>query len=156
MRQSSKQQLQRCFPESVDLLAVCVSAGASLPTAMDYLAGHGNDAMSPHWRAVVHDIRIGVGQRTALTSLADELDFPAVRMFVAAVNQASELGLDIAPILRIQAEHARKMRHLALTEQAQRIPVLVLFPLLLCLLPALLLLVIGPAAFAIRDQLIGV
>ena len=88
----------------------------------------------------------------ALTSLAERCPTPAVRHFVAAVNQASELGLSMVRCCahRLHARGEPTSQHLRAGAQ---IPIKVLFPLILCLLPALMIVVVGPAGLAIVDQL---
>ena len=155
MRRKQLDAAARAFPESVDLLAICVEAGSGLQSAIAQVATHADDVLAQHWRRVLGDIRLGMSQSEALTALADRIPLADVQHFVATVVQAQELGLPLAEVLRSQAEHARTMRKLRITEAAYRIPVLVLFPLVLCLLPALVAIIAGPAVLVIMDALGG-
>lgn len=155
MKRRELDAVAKAFPESVDLLAICVEAGSGFQAAVDQVASHADDAMAVHWRRVLGDIRLGMSQSEALTALADRIPLADVQHFVATVVQAQELGLALADVLRSQADHARTMRKLRITEAAYRIPVLVLFPLVLCLLPALVAIIAGPAALVIMDALGG-
>lgn len=153
MRHRQQEAARRAFPESVDLLAVCVEAGSSLQAALAQVADNADDILAGQWRHVIADIRLGASQTEALESLAARVPVAEIRQFAATVVQAQELGLPLGPVLRAQAEHARMARKLRITEAAYRIPVLVLFPLVLCLLPALVAIIVGPAALTIIDEL---
>lgn len=156
MNRSSRRRLEevrRQLPESLDLLAVSVGAGLGLQAALANVAEHSDGALATEWRRVLGDIRLGSSLVEALTGLATRVDIPEVRHFVASVILAVELGASLAPVLRAQASHARAQRHLRISEKAHTIPVKVLFPLVLCLLPALLLIVLGPPALTIIDEL---
>lgn len=145
--------IDRDFPETLDLLCICVEAGLGLQAGLNQVAENTDGLLAQEWRRVLNDVRLGASLSRSLTSLADRCPTPAVRHFVAAVNQASELGLSMVPVLRAQAAHAREGRRLSISEQAHKIPIKVLFPLILCLLPALMIVVVGPAGLAIVDQL---
>lgn len=145
--------LRRQFPESLDLLAVTVSAGLGLQGALAEVAEHVDGELGGHWRRVLTDIRLGSSLPEALSAFAERCDIPEVRHFTASVILAAEMGVAIGPVLRSQATHARKQRLLRLTEAAHRVPVKVVFPLVFCLLPSLLLIVIGPAAITLVDEL---
>lgn len=145
--------IDRDFPETLDLLCICVEAGLGLQAGLNQVAENTDGLLAQEWRRVLNDVRLGASLSRSLTSLAERCPTPAVRHFVAAVNQASELGLSMVPVLRAQAAHARESRRLSISEQAHKIPIKVLFPLILCLLPALMIVVVGPAGLAIVDQL---
>ncbi len=153
MRHRHRVAAQRAFPESVDLLAVCVEAGSGFQAALTQVADNADDILAGQWRRVLADIRLGSSLTEALEALAARLPVAEIQQFSATVVQAQELGLPLAPVLRAQAEHARMARKLRITEAAYRIPVLVLFPLVLCLLPALVAIIVGPAALTIIDEL---
>lgn len=155
MSQRRLDEIRRQLPESLDLLAVSVGAGLGLQGALANVAEHSEGALATEWRRVLGDIRLGASLVEALSGLAARADIAEVRHFVASVILAVELGASLGPVLRAQAAHARAQRHLRISEKAHTIPVKVLFPLVLCLLPALLLVVLGPPALTIVDELGG-
>lgn len=154
-RRSRQIEVTREFPETVDLLCICVEAGMGFQAALDHVTEHTQGTLSAEWRRVISDVRLGDPLASALATMALRNPTPEVRHFVASVNQSQELGLSLTPVLRAQAEHARDTRRLRISEQAHKIPIKVLFPLIACLLPALLIVVVGPAALTIVDQLAG-
>ena len=145
--------IEREFPETLDLLCICVEAGLGLQAGLDHVCDHTAGQLALEWRRVLNEVRLGASLAASLSSLAERCPTPGVRHFVAAVNQAQELGLSMVPVLRSQADHAREARRLGISEQAHKIPIKVLFPLILCLLPALMIVVVGPAGLSIVDQL---
>lgn len=155
MRSSRTEQIRNSFPESVDLLAISVASGLGLQAAFTQVADAAEGPVGVEWRRVVGDIRLGAALDAALSDMAERVPLPEVRHFTASVVLATELGVPLGPVLRTQAAHARTQHRLRLTEKAHTIPIKVLFPLILCLLPALLLLVAGPAALTIIDELGG-
>jgi tight adherence protein C len=78
---------------------------------------------------------------------------PEFRSFVSAMVQSAELGIPVAQVLREQAKEMRVRRRQRAEEQAQKVPVKITFPLILCLFPALLVIIIGPGIIAISHSL---
>lgn len=150
---SHLREVRAQLPESLDLLAVTVTAGLGLQGALAEVSEQIDGALGSEWRRVLADIRLGASMVEALAAFAERCDIPEVRHFTASIILAAEMGSSIGPVLKSQAEHARKQRLLHLTEMAHRVPVKVVFPLVFCLLPALLLVVVGPAAITVVDEL---
>ncbi|HSG79976.1 MAG TPA: type II secretion system F family protein, partial [Acidimicrobiia bacterium] len=80
-------------------------------------------------------------------------DVPELRRFVFAIRQAEQYGLPVANVLRIQASELRVLRRQRAEEQAQKMPVKIVFPLVFCIMPSLFIVVLGPAALSIWDVL---
>lgn len=92
------------------------------------------------------EIQIGTGRVEAMRALAERTDVPELRSFIGAMIQADAFGVPIAGVLRVQAKEMRVKRSQRAEEQAQKVPVKILFPLIFCLLPCLFIVIIGPAA----------
>ena len=88
----------------------------------------------------------------AMRGLAERTDVAELRHFVLAVRQAETYGIPIAQVLRVQAAELRVKRRQRAEEQAMKLPVKVIFPLVLCILPAIFIVVLGPAAHPRRRQ----
>ncbi len=84
-----------------------------------------------------------------MVNLAERTDVADVRHFCVAVIQAESYGVPIAHVLRVQAAEHRLKRRQRAEEQAMKIPVKVIFPLILCILPTLFIILMGPAAIRI-------
>ena len=91
----------------------------------------------------------------SMRALADRTDVGDLRGFITAMVQADAFGIPIANVLRIQAREMRIRRSQRAEEQAQKVPVKILFPLIFCIMPALFIVIMGPAAIQIADSFSG-
>ncbi len=78
-----------------------------------------------------------------------------MRAFVGALVQAGELGIPVARVLREQSAEMRVRRRQRAEERAQKVPVKIMFPLVTCLFPALLVIIVGPGVISIAHSLFG-
>ena len=97
----------------------------------------------------LQDIAVGQPRREAYLALADRTGVADLRRFIRAVVQADAYGVSIADVLRTQAQEMRLKRRQRAEEKAMQIPVKVIFPLILCILPTLFIVLLGPAAMDI-------
>lgn len=151
---SSRQQAVRAeVAEVIDQLGVMVRAGLSVDAAIVRCARSNEGPMAQELSRVVQDMRVGVSRSTALANMAERMDIPELRAFVAALSQADQLGVPVTETLRVQAVEMRtKQRQLA-EEQAMKLPVKILFPMVLCILPVIFIVLLGPAAIRIFEEL---
>jgi tight adherence protein C len=103
----------------------------------------------------LQDIRVGMPRRAALEQMLQRTDVVDLRHFVVAIAQAERHGVPIAQVLRIQADELREKRRQRAEERALKIPVKLVFPLILCILPALFVVLMGPAAIRIANSGFG-
>jgi tight adherence protein C len=94
-------------------------------------------------------------RRAALEQMLERTDVADLRHFVVAIAQAERHGVPIAQVLRIQADELREKRRQHAEERALKIPVKLVFPLVLCVLPALFVVLMGPAAIRISSTGFG-
>jgi tight adherence protein C len=97
----------------------------------------------------LQDIAVGQPRRDAYLALADRTGVQDLRRFIRAVVQADAYGVSIADVLRTQAQEMRLKRRQRAEEKAMQIPVKVIFPLILCILPTLFIVLLGPAVMDI-------
>jgi tight adherence protein C len=90
-----------------------------------------------------------------LRALAERTSLVELRQFVSAMVQADAFGIPIANVLRVQSSEMRVKRRQRAEEKAQQVPVKMTVPLIFCILPALFIIVMGPAAIQIMDQFAG-
>lgn len=147
--------IQRELPDTMDQIMISVEAGLGFEAALARAGSTGNGPLAEELTRTLQDVRIGVARREALTDLAERTDVPEVRHFVMAVRQAESYGLPIAGVLRVQAAELRQKRSQRAEEHAMKVPVKVLFPLMFCILPALFVVVIGPAVVSISQTGFG-
>ncbi|MCU1600157.1 MAG: Bacterial type secretion system protein domain protein, partial [Frankiales bacterium] len=110
--------------------------------------------LAEEFNRVLQEMQIGLGRGEALRALGTRSDLPEMRGFVTAMVQADSFGIPIANVLRVQAKELRVKRSQRAEEMAQKVPVKILFPLIFCILPALFVVVIGPAAINIFRNVI--
>lgn len=143
MRQR-QQQLRRSLPDALDMLTICVDAGAGLDSGMLKISEKWKTAIATEFGKVVAEIRIGMSRREALQNLVWRTDVAEVSSFVAVLLQAEQFGLSIASVLHTQSEQMRIRRAQRAEEEARKVPIKMLFPLIFFIFPALLAVTIGP------------
>jgi tight adherence protein C len=137
------------LPDAMDMLTVCVEAGLGFDAALAQVARNTTGPLSAELARALQEMQIGKTRTEALRSMADRTTAPELRSFVSALVQAGELGISIASVLREQAKEMRLRRRQRAEELAQKVPVKILFPLLLCLFPALFVVIMGPGVITV-------
>ncbi|MCH7790462.1 MAG: type II secretion system F family protein, partial [Acidobacteria bacterium] len=105
----------------------------------------------PPYRRVLQDINLGFPRDEALQSMSQRTDVTDLRLFSSAVTQASRYGISIADVMRSQSAELREKRKFRAEERAMKIPVKIVVPLVLCILPVLFIVLIGPGILRIAD-----
>jgi tight adherence protein C len=149
------EQIRRELPDALDLLTISVEAGLSFDAALSQVARNSEGPLAKELFRVLQEMQIGTGRVDALRALADRTDVEELRIFVGAMVQAETFGIPIANVLRIQSKEMRIRRSQRAEEKAQQVPVKILFPLIFCILPALFIVVMGPAGIKIFQQFRG-
>ena len=140
------------FPDALDLMLVCVEAGLGLDAAF---ARVGLEMTSSHPRlaeqlgAVVLELRAGRSHEDALRRMADRAGADEIRAFATLLIQSTKLGSSIAQTLRVYASEMRERRRMRAEEKAHRLPVLLSIPLVACMLPVMIGVLMLPAAIRI-------
>jgi tight adherence protein C len=110
--------------------------------------------MAAELRRALQEMQLGASRTQALRNLAARNDVLDLNTFIGAVVQSEEYGLPIANVLRIQASELRMRRKQRAEERALKIPVKIVFPLVVCIFPSLFIVLLGPAAVRVwRDVL---
>lgn len=142
-------RIRRELAEALDLLTISVEAGLAFDAALSQVARKTTGPLAQEFFRVLQEMQIGLGRAESLRALADRTDVAELRGFVTAMIQAESFGIPVASVLRIQAKEMRVKRSQRAEELAQKVPVKILFPLIFCILPALFVVVLGPAAITI-------
>jgi tight adherence protein C len=143
------------LPDTLDQMTIAVEAGLGFEAAMLRAGRTGDGVLAQELIRTMQEIQIGVPRMKALRNLADRTEAPDLRHFVLAVVQAEGYGIPVADVLRTQAAELRVKRRQRAEEKAMQIPVKVIFPLILCILPTLFIVILGPAAIQISRTLFG-
>jgi tight adherence protein C len=144
-----QQAIQKALPDTLDQMTIAVEAGLGFDAAMAKAARGGSGPLAEELIRVLQDMSIGRTRRDAFLELEHRTNVPDLRRFVRAVMQADGYGIAIGDVLRVQAGEMRMKRRQRAEEQAQKVTVKILFPLIFCLLPALLIVVLTPAVLGI-------
>jgi len=148
-----QQRLAVSLPEGLDLLTICVEAGLGFDAALAQVARNLRGPLAEEFARVLQEMQIGKSRAEAMRALAERTNVPELRAFVAALTQSAELGIPVANVLREQAKEMRVRRRQRAEAQAQKVPVKMTFPLIGCLLPALLVVVVGAGVIEIAHSL---
>ncbi|WP_086663084.1 type II secretion system F family protein [Lentzea kentuckyensis] len=153
--QKRQTHIRRALPDALDMLTVCVEAGLGFDAALAQVARNTNGPLAQECARVLQEMQIGKSRNEALRALTYRTTVAELRAFVSALAQAGELGVPIASVLREQAREMRLRRRQRAEEQAQKVPVKILFPLIVCLFPAMFVVIIGPGAISIAKVLMS-
>jgi tight adherence protein C len=155
-RRAEKRQqvIRRALADTFDQLAITVRAGLGLEAAIARVARTSDGPLSLELANVVQDTRAGMSRADALTALAERVQLPELRQVVVALVQAEKLGVPVSQTLQVQAAELRIKRRQHAEEQAMKLPVKIIFPMVFCILPCLFIVVLGPAAMNIYDSLV--
>jgi tight adherence protein C len=143
------EQVRRELPDAMDLLTITVEAGLAFDAAVTQVAKNTTGPLADEFYRVLQEIQLGLSRGQALEQMAERVAIEELNIFVSAVVQADSLGIPIAHVLRVQAGEMRLKRSQRAEEAAMKVPVKILFPLIFCILPALFVVVIGPAGVGI-------
>lgn len=145
--------VRTALADAIDQLAVTVRAGLSVDSALMRVSETLRGPLAEELRRVVQDIKFGVSRSDALHALAERMDISELNYFVRALIQADSLGVSVSTTLANQSEQMRIRRRLRSEEKAMKLPVKILAPTLLCILPALMIIVLGPAVIQLMRNL---
>lgn len=146
-----QKDIEQELPNTLDQMLISVEAGLGFEAAMARAGDYGGGSLAQELMRTLQDIQVGRPRQESYQALADRSSVQDLRSFVRAVVQADKYGIGIARVLRTQAKQARVKRRQRAEEKAMKLPVKVLFPLLLCIFPVLFIILLGPAAIKIIE-----
>jgi tight adherence protein C len=147
--QERQQAIQLELADTLDQMTIAVEAGLGFESAMARAGSNGKGPLAEELVRTLQDIAVGQPRREAYLALAERTGVADLRRFIRAVVQADAYGVSIADVLRTQAQEMRLKRRQRAEEKAMQIPVKVIFPLILCILPTLFIVLLGPAVMDI-------
>ena len=142
-------QIIKSLPDAFDLITTCVEAGLGLDAALSRVAQKVEGPFAVELSRTLQEISLGRMRRDALHELGERTGVPDLISFVNAVIQAEQMGSSIGTVLRVQADQLRVRRRQRAEAQAYKAPVKMIFPLVLCIFPALFIVILGPAVITI-------
>lgn len=142
-------QMQKALPDALDLMVISVEAGLGFDAALSQVARNTDGPLANEFARVLQEMQIGLGRSNALRALGERSTLADLRSFASAMVQADSFGIPVGQVLRVQSDEMRIKRRQRAEEQAQKVPVKILLPLMSCILPVLFIVIIGPAVISI-------
>ncbi|WP_366554404.1 type II secretion system F family protein [Aquibaculum sediminis] len=157
-REKRGQQIREAIPDTLDLMVICAEAGLSIDPTLERIGREmeqGAPAMSDELRLTVTELRYLPDRHKAWENLNHRTELDELRIVVNALMQTERYGTSLAQSLRVLSVEQREARRLRAEEKAARLPAIMTLPLIALILPALILIVIGPAALNMIDTFSG-
>lgn len=141
----------KSLPDALDMLSICSDAGLGFDQSLLRVSNSWDNTLAREFGRVVTEMGMGVSRKTALRNLADRTSVPELSSFVSVILQSDQLGMSITQTLHAQAKQMRIERRFRAQEQARRMPLMMLFPLILLIFPAMFAVILGPMVPVISD-----
>ena len=152
-----RQAITNGFPDCLDLMLICVEAGLGLEAALDRVAREmaiSQPLVTELLSTATLRLRAGATREVALRRMADDSGVDEINSFATLLIQSDRLGTSIGTTLRIYASEMRERRRMRAEEKAHRLPVLLSIPLVVCMLPTMIGVLMLPAIIRVVRQLI--
>ncbi len=151
-------QVRRHLPDAVDLLEVCVSSGMGMDAAWNNVSDEIRNVcavLADEMTLTSLEIHLGAQRTTAMRNMAKRAGADELMSLVALLAQAERFGTSVKDALREFAGSMRETRSQRAEESAEKMPVKLLFPLVLCIFPVMLIVLVGPAGITLARVISG-
>lgn len=142
---SRKKEMYSQFPNVLDLLYVSVSAGLGFDQSIGYIVSKSEGALIDEFAKVQRATNLGKPRKEALMEFSERCNSQEISTFVVSVTQADELGTSMQSVLKIQSESIRKAHKQKVEEEAQKLSVKILIPMIMFIFPVIFIILLGPA-----------
>lgn len=154
--QERQEYFRRSFPDSLDILLVCVEAGLGLNAAIQRVADEltiSHPLLAEQYAMINEEIRVGIDRVEALRNLAVRTDLKDAENLVNLLAQSMKYGISVVETLRIFSSELRQKRMQRAEEKAAMIGTKLIFPLVLCIFPSFFIIIVGPAVIGVIKAL---
>jgi tight adherence protein C len=151
LKGSIKQREEAIFkdlPDIVDMMAIAVEAGSGFESALAIVCQNFKSPLTEELSTALQEMELGLPRKQALQEMRERVDIDVVRTLILALLQADALGIPIGRVLKSQANEVRARRRAWAREKAAKLPIKIMFPLVLFIFPPILGLVLGPASLS--------
>jgi len=148
--------IKKALPNALDLLSISVEAGMGFDIALSRVANNVRGPLGEEFNKMLQDLQLGLSRKEAFQNLNKRTEVIELTSFIVAMTQAEIFGISIGKVLKVQASEMRIKRRQRAEEEGVKAPVKLVFPLILCIFPALMTVILGPAVIRVMDVLIGV
>jgi tight adherence protein C len=152
MRKTRQREIFETFPDATDLILVCVEAGLGLDASLTKVAeeiSRKSVALAEELHLTNLELRAGSTREKSLRNLALRTGVDEVGTFATMITQAEKFGTSIGDSLRVFSDDLRHKRQAMAEERAAKIPTKMLIPLVLCIFPSIIMVILGPAMISI-------
>ena len=151
-----QQEIFEAFPDALDLMRVCVSAGLGLDAAIARVGKEiemTSAALAEEFRELNLELRAGKSRQEALRSMAERTGVEDVGALVAMLIQSERFGTSVSDSLKVHAESLRAKRKMLAQEAAGKIPAKLTIPMILCIFPGIFIVILGPAIVSLMRSM---
>jgi tight adherence protein C len=139
------------LPELIDLLVVTVEAGVGFTGSLRIASERTGGVLGEELGLTLQEQKMGLTTNEALANMLERVETPGMRSFIRSILQGETLGVSIGQILRNVALEMRKRRRALAEERAQKAPIKILFPLVFMIFPAIFVIILAPAVYALLN-----
>lgn len=154
-----REEIINGFPDCLDLILVCVEAGLGIEAAMDRVGRemvYSHRLVSELLSVTTLQLRAGATREDAFRRMADSAGVDEIRSFTTLLIQSDKLGTSVSTTLRVYSEEMRERRRMRAEEKAHRLPVLISIPLVVCMLPTMIGVLMLPAAVRVAREIVPI
>lgn len=144
--------IEKELPDILDQMTIGVEAGLGFDAALARVARENEGPVAEEFGRMMQDRQLGMSREEAFGRVAARSASPDLKAFVLALTQADKHGMPLATVLRVQADEMRQKRRVRAEEKALSLPVKLVLPLVVCILPALFTVILGPAVFRMSGE----
>lgn len=140
-------QILKQLPDVLDLLTVSVEAGLGFDMALSKVCDKMKGVLPDEFNYVLQEVKMGKTRKDALKDMSERLGVDDLSSFITAIVQAEQLGVSIGNVLRVQSDQMRTRKRQRAEEAAMKAPIKMMLPLVGCIFPVIMIVLLGPAAF---------
>ncbi|HEY5188110.1 MAG TPA: type II secretion system F family protein [Solirubrobacteraceae bacterium] len=149
-------EIERALPELIDILIATIEAGLGFSAALSLVSQRMVGALGDELRLTMKQQSLGMTIQQALDGMIERVDTPSARAFVRTAGRGETLGVSIGPVLRELSSDQRRRRRQAAREKMQKAPIKMLFPMMFLIMPALMIVLMYPAAYSVAQNFNGI
>ncbi|WP_448902790.1 type II secretion system F family protein [Eubacterium sp.] len=149
---SHQQGIRDQLPDAMDLLGVCIESGLSFDASLLKVSERMQGPFIDELLKLYRQIQMGVPRGEALKNMANSSEIPELKTFIAALAQATQLGIPMNNIMKVQSETLRETRMQLAREKGQKAPVKMLLPMVGLIFPVLFIVILGPVVINIMNM----
>lgn len=143
MNQLRRQKIGQALPDAMDFISLCLAAGMNFQLAVDEYVKRNQNLLADEFSLFHNEVQVGISRVEAFQHMLDRNDAPGLRGFLSSVIQSERLGTPLRPVISNQAVELRGKRKQSIEKSIASAPVKMLFPLIMFILPAMMIVIMG-------------